>query len=155
MSEQGAQAIAPRHVKWTDRLSVGVADIDDQHRELYRRVDLFLCAMAEKRGKAELQPLVTYLDEYIREHFATEQKMMELSGYAGLGDHMSAHHWFEDEYRRLVERLGEEGVTLGVARDLVALLVNWLDTHLETTDRKFGAYLALYRLTGRGGTPSA
>ena len=150
MSEPSTTIMAPRHVEWTERLSVGVAEIDEQHRELYRRINLFLQSLAEKRGKDELRPLVAYLEEYVREHFAAEQQMMELSGYAHLGDHMIAHHWFEDEYRRLVEHLDKDGVTLGIARDLVGLLVTWLDSHLETTDRQFGSYLARYRLRGRG-----
>jgi hemerythrin len=153
MSETSNPVMAPLHVEWTERLSVGVADIDEQHRELYRRIDLFLTALAKRRGRDELGPLVTYLEQYIGEHFATEQQLMQLSGYPYLGDHMIAHHWFEDEYRRLVDRLDLEGVTLGVARDLVGLLVGWLDSHLELTDHQFGAYLARYRL-GRS-PPSA
>ena len=154
MSKPGTMMMAPRQVVWTERLSVGVAEIDDQHRELYRRINLFLCALAEKRGKDELRPLVAYLKEYIGDHFAAEQQMMELSGYAHLGDHMIAHHWFEDRYCRLVEHLDKEGETFGIARDLLELLVTWLDTHLETTDRQFGTYLVRYRLRGRG-APSA
>jgi hemerythrin len=154
VSELSTTFMAPRHVEWSERLSVGVDEIDEQHRELYRRIDMFLRALTEKRGKEELRPLVAYLEQYVREHFAAEQQMMELSGYAHLGDHMIAHHWFEDEYRRLVERLDGEGVTFGIARGLVELLVSWLDTHLETTDRRFGTYLVRYRLRGRG-APSA
>jgi hemerythrin len=153
MSEASIPAVVPRRVEWTARLSVGVADLDEQHKELYRRVDLFLRALVEKRARDELRPLVAYLEQYICEHFAAEQQLMELSGYAVLGDHMVEHHWFEEEFRLLVERLDQDGVTFGLARDLVGLLVGWLDTHLQTTDRLFGTYLAQHRLRGSG--PSA
>ena len=35
---------------------------------------------------------MAYLEQYVHEHFAAEQQMMELSGYAHLGDHIIAHH---------------------------------------------------------------
>jgi hemerythrin len=154
VSDSSIPIDVPDRVEWTARLSVGVADIDEQHRELYRRIDMFLRALTERRARDELRPLVNYLRQYVRAHFAAEQQMMELSGYSGLGDHMLEHHWFEEEYLRLVDRLDQDGVTFGVARDLVGLLVSWLDTHLETTDRLFGTYLAKYRM-GRQRLPSA
>ncbi len=145
--------VHPRFV-WTARLSVGVEAIDAQHRELYRRVDAFLRALAEGRSGAEIQPLVRFLGAYIREHFASEQQMMELSEYAGMGDHMAEHHWFEDEYQRLAEELEREGPTGDVARSLASLLTRWLDHHVETTDRALGTHLAQVR-AGRRSTPSA
>jgi hemerythrin len=109
MSEASIPAVVPRRVEWTARLSVGVPYLDEQHKELYRRVDLFLRALVEKRARDDLRPLVAYLEEYVCEHFAAEQQMMELSGYAALGDHMVEHHRFEEEYRVLVERLERGG----------------------------------------------
>jgi hemerythrin len=144
----------PHRVHWTERLAVGVEEIDAQHQELYRRVDGFLRALDQRRGRGEVMPLVAYLEQYVRSHFAAEQQLMELSGYDGLGDHLAEHHWFEEEYRRLAERLALEGVTLDLAQALVWLLVGWLDYHLESTDRKLGAYLATRRRI-RGGAARA
>lgn len=143
-----------QRVAWTSRLSVGVAEIDAQHRELYRRVDAFLRALAERRARAELQPLLRFLTAYVREHFATEQQMMELSGYAGMGDHLAEHRWFEEECQRLAERLEREGATSDVATGLVALLTRWLDHHLETTDLALGRHLEQFQARRRK-TPSA
>ncbi len=141
-----AEPIAlPRRVQWSRRLEVGVPEIDAQHQELYRRSDRLLRAVAERRGSGEVRSLVQYLAKYIGEHFAAEQQMMELSGYSGLGDHMAEHHWFEDEYRKLVDQLDHDGVTVEVVRGLVALLGDWLDHHLEVTDSAFGRHLAQVR----------
>ena len=130
-----------RSVAWSHHLSVGVEEIDAQHRELYRRVDEFFRALSEQRGRSEIQPLVRYLSAYVVQHFSAEQQMMELSEYAGMGDHMAEHTWFEEELRRLLGQLDLEGPTLDVARGLSALLSEWLDHHLETTDRALGRHL--------------
>ena len=135
----------PRHVRWTPHHSVGVEEIDAQHRELFRRVDLFLAALSEKRGRRELEPLIKYLKSYVHEHFAEEQQLMEFSGYPDLGDHLEEHHGFEARFGVLAEELSRTGPTLGLARRLVALLVGWLEQHLATTDRRFGLYLSKFR----------
>jgi hemerythrin len=137
-----APLLAPRKVEWTEQLSVGVDEIDAQHRELYRRVDRFLAALAEKRGAAELEPLVRYLGDYVREHFAEEQRLMEFCFYPALGEHLEEHQGFEAEFGVLAEELGRTGPSFGLAKRLVALLVDWLDHHLATTDRQFGTFLA-------------
>ncbi len=155
MSESSAAPLfAPRKVEWTDHLSVGVDEIDAQHRELYRRVNLFLTALAEKRGAAELEPLVRYLRDYIREHFAEEQRLMEFCFYPDLGEHLAEHHRFEDQYEALASELARTGPTFGLAKRLLALLVDWLDQHLATTDKAFGAFLARH-LGRRSVKPSA
>jgi len=145
VSDPSDLSVIPDRVEWSERLLVGVPEIDAQHKELYRRIDRFLRALSARKGKSEVLPLMAYLDDYIREHFAAEQQMMELSEYAGLGDHMAEHHFFEEEYRRLCARLDGEGATPALARELVALLVDWLDRHLESTDRAFGAHLSRHR----------
>ena len=145
---------APRQVEWTAQLSVGVDEIDAQHQELYRRINVFLAALAEKRGAAELEPLVRWLREYVREHFAEEQRLMEFCFYPGLGEHLAEHHRFEEDYEALAEELQRTGPTFGLARRLLALLVDWLDRHLATTDRAFGTFLARH-LGRRSVKPSA
>ena len=155
MSEPaGTPLFAPRQVEWTPQLSVGVEEIDAQHQELYRRINVFLGALAEKRGAAELEPLVRWLREYVREHFADEQRLMEFSFYPGLGEHLAEHHRFEADYEALAEELQRTGPTFGLAKRLLALLVDWLDRHLATTDRAFGAFLAQH-LGRRTVKPSA
>ena len=146
--------LAPRKVEWTEALSVGVEEIDAQHRELYRRIDGFLVALAEKRGAAELAPLVRFLHDYVVEHFAEEQRLMEFCFYPALGEHLEEHHRFEAEFAGLAGELAQSGATFGLAKRLVALLVDWLDHHLATTDREFGTFLARH-LGRRSLKPSA
>lgn len=155
MSEQPSTLLfAPRKVEWTPALAVGVDEIDEQHKELYRRVNVFLAALAEKRAAPELEPLVRYLREYVREHFGEEQRLMEFSFYPGLGEHLAEHHRFEAEYDALAAELSRTGPTYGLAKRLLALLVDWLNDHLGTTDKAFGTFLAQF-LGRRSLKPSA
>ena len=149
-----APLFAPRQVAWTEQLSVGVDELDAQHQELYRRIDAFLAALAEKRAAPELEPLVRYLRQYVREHFSDEQRLMEFCFYPGLGEHLAEHQRFEAEYDALAGELARTGPTFGLAKRLVALLTDWLDRHLATTDRAFGAFLARH-LGRRSVKPSA
>jgi hemerythrin len=146
--------LVPVHVEWTPRLAVGIEEIDAQHRELFRRIDLFLTALNERRAAPELEPLVRYLGRYVRDHFSEEQRLMAFSGFTELGQHLEEHLFFERAYRELANELAATGATLDLAKRLVALLVGWLERHITVTDRRFGAYLERFR-AGRTSTPSA
>lgn len=146
--------VVPRQVAWTQALSVGVDEIDAQHQELFRRIGLFFRALEEKRGAAELEPLALYLRQYVREHFAEEQRLMEFSGYPELGEHLESHQRLEADLHLLSEELRRTGPTLGLARRLVALLNGWMVEHVGTTDRRFGRFLATF-LGRRSVKPSA
>lgn len=147
-STHEAEPLVPQHVEWTSRLAVGIEEIDAQHRELFRRIDLFLTALNERRAAPELEPLVRYLGRYVREHFAEEQRLMAFTGFAELGDHLEEHQFFERAYKELANELSATGPTLDLARRLVALLVGWLERHITVSDRRFGAYLERFRAGG-------
>lgn len=155
MSERREKPLlAPRRVEWTPDLSTGVEEIDAQHRELYSRVNRFLEALVEKRARNEVGPLLVHLQSYAREHFAAEEKMMELAGFAGLGEHLAEHHRFEVDCARLSDELEADGPTYGMAKELTGMLVDWLAQHIGETDRRFGLYLTRRR-SGAKPVPSA
>jgi hemerythrin len=136
--------MALRRVEWTDNLSVGVESIDVQHRELVRRIDLFLRALSEKRARDEVATLVPYFGQYVQEHFATEEEMMASTGYPGIKEHVASHRSAEREYQQLATTFEREGITFGLQRGLLEL-VQWLEHHMETADRSLGGYLARLR----------
>jgi methyl-accepting chemotaxis protein len=85
-------------IDWSKVLSVGVAAMDDEHKELFRRINLLLAAML---GGTLLESMGSILDlilDYTGFHFADEEKLMESRGYPKLQEHRQLHERFVEEF---------------------------------------------------------
>lgn len=142
-------------LEWSRRYSVGVAEIDAQHEELFRRINAFIAAAEERRARPEVESLVVFLGEYAKQHFADEERMMQFSGFPGLGAHLEQHQAFIREWTRLAHRLADEGTTIGLAQECVALVFEWANVHVPRSDVELGAWLRRLGLGPSGGGASA
>ena len=72
-------------IHWTPELSVGVEEIDNQHKELYRNVDVFFEHIQKGNGNGTLVNLFSYLESYATAHFSLEEKYMAKFHVEGCG----------------------------------------------------------------------
>ena len=127
-------------VEWIPSLAVGIPSIDDQHKELYRRIDALLVAMKQGRGKSEIDRTVIFLEEYVTTHFGDEERTMTQANYPALATHRREHTAFVNDlakWKRKLEK-GENALTLMV--DLQSRLTGWLNTHIGRADKEFGEF---------------
>lgn len=123
-------------VEWNINMSVGVKEIDDQHKTFVGIMnDLY-----NHFNKGDLQmnaimDIVKQLENYSKFHFATEEKYFDMFDYEGAEEHKKVH---QDLLRRfmeikgLIEKEGSEKIT-----DLIDFLEDWLVNHLEIYDKKY------------------
>lgn len=126
-------------IQWTPSLAVGVPEIDAQHQELFRRADQLITAL---RGgdRSEVPPLVRFLGEYAKEHFASEERFMQEIGYPGLEAHRAAHQAFREELAELAGDFQRKGATALVALSVHNWLSDWLRRHVSGLDLEIGRY---------------
>jgi hemerythrin len=126
---------------WTPALSVGVPEIDDQHRELFRRAARLLEGL--RRGEAdEVGPLVEFLHRYAAAHFAAEEATMRATRYRGYARHKTEHDHFITELRALSREYGERGPAAFTAVKASHWLATWLEEHVCGTDAELGRFLS-------------
>jgi hemerythrin len=131
-------------LQWTPALSVGVADIDAQHQELFGRAERLIAALrAGDRG--EVLPLLAYLDDYVVQHFAAEERLMKEAGYPGLEAHAAAHKAFRTDFAGMVKDFRRTGPTALVALTIHNWLSDWLRMHIGGVDQEFGRFVAARR----------
>jgi hemerythrin len=128
-------------IAWTPKLAVGVPVIDEQHRELFRRIAALLAAMSAGRGRAHLVDTLEFLDAYVLEHFSAETALMRESGYPLLQWHLGAHAHFVAELRKLWLEVDRDELAARTVVRAGGLLCDWLREHIATADRDFGKYL--------------
>ena len=63
-------------LEWTDKYASGSSLVDEQHKELFRRVNLLLASCDEGKGKLEVQRTLEFIREYVQFHFSTEEQLM-------------------------------------------------------------------------------
>jgi hemerythrin len=132
-------------IQWTPDLSVNVPEIDRQHQELFRRVDLLVEAMRLGRGKAEVGGVLAFLRGYVVEHFALEERTMEKKGYPELEAHRAEHRTFLQSIERLEVEHAANGATTALVLAVNQSVVGWLRAHVSRSDRSLGAFLSSRR----------
>ncbi|WP_183356341.1 bacteriohemerythrin [Geomonas silvestris] len=128
-------------IAWTNDLATGVADIDNQHREIFARVNRLSEACAEGKGKEEVLKLLNFLEDYVREHFAAEEKLQIREGYPEYAAHKAMHARFIADLERLASTFREEGATLSLVIMTNKTLTAWLVQHISKVDMELAAYL--------------
>jgi hemerythrin len=128
-------------IGWNSELATGVDAIDNQHKEIFNRVNKLSAACAEGKGKEEVLRLLLFLEDYIKEHFAAEEKLQMRSAYPNYADHKSQHQQFMGDVARLAAEFKAEGATLSLVIMTNKLLTHWLVQHITKVDKQFANFL--------------
>lgn len=128
-------------VKWTQDLSVGYPEIDNQHIELFVRINNLLEAMTKGRGKEEIGKTIAFLEEYVVEHFGVEQRYMQKLAYPDHLDHKEQHRRFVNEFAALKNQFETEGASSVLVINIQRKVVDWLREHIGKVDKSLGAFL--------------
>jgi hemerythrin len=124
---------------WSDTYSIGVAEIDAQHRRLFSLADQLHSAMASGKGKAVLEQVLQSLISYTKTHFAAEERIMRDCAYSDLAAHKAQHDQLTQRVLNLQSefRAGKMLLTL----DVLEFLKNWLQMHIAGCDRKYAPFV--------------
>ena len=128
-------------ITWDRNLETGDAEIDGQHRELFFRIDKLLAASREKRSREEVGQTLTFLGDYVVEHFAAEERKMASAGYPEIEAHRAEHARFVQEFGILYNEFKSEGPTTLFIIRVGNRVTGWLREHIYRTDRSLVEYL--------------
>lgn len=123
-------------IQWDDSMSVGMEELDEQHRQLIDLINEAYTAV-QRHDEHKMDALIAKMGDYARLHFSTEETYLEQSGFPHLEAHQIQHHKFivdVDEFRR--HRFQKTNLS-----QIFVYLSRWLTTHIMEEDRKFSVYL--------------
>lgn len=129
---------------WTRNLAVGVVEIDDQHRELFTRINRLSAALDASAAEAELRTLFLFLETYVIEHFGNEERYMDdfaMHNYAGAEHHKSEHKAFIRDLREYRSDLEVAAPNSQFIEEFKRWMRNWWMTHIQHVDKDLGAFL--------------
>jgi hemerythrin len=122
-------------VPWSEKYSVGIAVIDEQHKQFVFIMDKLSKAIEQVKPKEVLSQIFNDLDNYVSFHFGTEEKYFIEFKYAGTAEHVEAHRNFQSRLTEIKEKYGRDELRLSL--ELIAFLADWLEKHVQDMDRKY------------------
>ena len=129
-------------VTWTKDLSVGISEIDNQHKELFVRLNSLYDAMKQRKGKAETAKVIKFLEDYVVSHFGAEEKYMDLYSYKSMGLHKAQHTGFIREFANIKKSLSSGEISTTTVIQTQKQITEWLTNHIGKTDKAFGEFLS-------------
>ena len=118
------------HWKWDPSFSVGIAEIDKQHKQIIQYINELNIAFAYNKMYM-VEEVLESLIEYTKSHFSFEEKLMEEAGYHMLESHKQSHQAFVNRIIFFKERY-ENGEN--IAKQLKMDLQLWLISHIQNDD---------------------
>lgn len=128
-------------IEWNEDLAVGVYIIDDQHKELFNRINNLLEACNLGKGKDTVDEIIKFLEDYVVSHFGEEEEIMKKHDYPYYQQHKEQHEQFVEQFSQLKNKLEKEGVGGHMAIYTNQVVVDWLQDHIIKVDKALGEFL--------------
>jgi hemerythrin-like metal-binding protein len=124
---------------WSEKYSVNVRQIDEQHKKLIGLVAQLNNAMRQGKGKDVLGKVLDELAKYTITHFRDEERIMQSAGYPDLEAHKSKHQWMNERVAQIYRDYQDGKVTLSI--EVMNFLQSWVDKHILETDKHYAPFL--------------
>lgn len=127
-------------VVWSEKLSVGVRSIDDQHKKLVMLLNQLHDGMSAGKGKEVVGPVLKGLIDYTASHFKYEEDLFARTGYPEAAEHKQHH---ADLVKKVIDiqNIYEEKGPSVLTIQVMNFLKDWLTNHIQGSDRKYAPYL--------------
>lgn len=127
-------------ISWSDKLSVTIDSVDEQHKELVRMVNELNAAMGVGQADAVIGEILKDLISYTTTHFAHEEKLMRTHNYQGYEKHQMEHADLVDKVSDLNKKLETGKSRINI--EVMMFLKKWLTSHIQDSDKEMGLYLS-------------
>lgn len=124
-------------IKWEDRYSVKVMDMDKDHQKLIMMINTLFTAMKDGRGKTQVVTMVDEMLSYSKDHFSKEEAYMKKVNYADLASQQEQHSIFINKVNDLSMKVRQGNVTSSI--EMLNFLNNWFIDHICAVDKKYSS----------------
>ncbi|MEK6776135.1 MAG: bacteriohemerythrin [bacterium] len=128
-------------IQWTEELGTGVDMIDNQHKELFKRINDLLDACGQGKGIEEVGKIIGFLEDYVVTHFSTEEKYMTQYDYPDQLTHKGQHRHFINNFSDLKKQFETDGAGVHIVILTNRVVVDWLNSHIRKVDKALGTFL--------------
>jgi hemerythrin len=127
-------------VEWSDELSVGIEEIDAQHKILVNLINrLFDEAIVHQASPRVMEEILHELVEYTVIHFAVEESLFRIFHYPETEAHTTQHDQLKAQVLEIQQKIKQGEMTINT--ELLMFLKKWLEHHILYEDKLYGPFL--------------
>ena len=126
-------------IDWRDEFSVGVPDVDHEHRQLIALINQLYADMSRQTPRHGVEDFLGDIYSRISAHFALEEKIMRQHRYDQYDDHKQDHERLLDELRDMMDDYEQNAHFDDAA--LAEALRSWFTEHFRTRDARLHSRL--------------
>ena len=125
---------------WNENLSVGVAEIDRQHKQLVGILNQLLDMQGVTVASETISDTLTRMTDYADYHFNSEEGLMQKYAYPEFETHRKEHVAFMRKTAELA--MGTMAYRQTIPTEVLDYLKNWLVEHIMVSDMKYKPFFA-------------
>lgn len=125
-------------ITWTVDMSVGMEDIDAQHRELINIINHLMVMKAVGETREAQGRVIARLMDYAQTHFETEERYFREYEYVHREDHEKEHADFIASAFDFKTKF--DAGTAGLSDAILGFLSDWLVHHIKGSDKSYAGH---------------
>lgn len=129
-------------IKWTDEYSVGLNEIDNQHKKLLDIINKLYAAFVNKDEESILEEILNDMAEYTDYHFKVEERYFMQFNYPDMNEHLKKHKIYIDKIKGFKEDFEKNKK---ITYSVMNFLRNWIVEHIQGADPD---YVPLFKKNG-------
>jgi len=122
-------------IKWDDSYSVGIEEIDNQHKKIIKIINQVLEIIEEESLDDNLKTIIKELIDYSNYHFKFEEDYFEKFNYEDKDSHLEKHGEFRAQLMKISQEFQDD--KMEAAYQIIDFLENWLIDHINGTDKRY------------------
>ncbi|WP_285907080.1 bacteriohemerythrin [Pseudodesulfovibrio pelocollis] len=128
-------------ILWNDENSVGVASIDEQHKQLVAITNNLFQAIVRDAGVEVIFGILDEMARYADLHFAHEEALLTEYGFPTdmLERHIGEHRDLTGKVHDFIRRARQNNDLIDL--EVYDFLRDWMTDHLQRTDRTYADFL--------------
>lgn len=126
---------------WGTQIITGNALVDEEHQQLFAKIDALMTAMSRNREEALIRETLDYLSEYAKKHFADEELLHREFEAPDYDAHVNAHRKIARELDDVELIYRNEGITPHLEMYLVNHVIRGIVDQIHEFDLPLTRYI--------------
>ena len=124
-------------MKWNEEYSLGIEEIDSQHKELLRLFSIVQDEVRTEQRWSSIHYSIVEIIDFSQFHFGFEEALMRLYGFPGYEEHRKVH----GQLLGKADELLGESMKGGARDDIAKFFGDWLVEHMKRADRGYAQHI--------------